>query len=540
MLTLTGVGGTGKTRLALQLAAELLEEFPDGVYFVNLATIRDPSLVVGAIAQTLAVRELAGQPLEETLSGYLRERRLLLLLDNFEQLLAGAPSLARLLAAASYLKLLVTSRAPLRLAAEQEYAVQPLELPDPEHQPEVAELSQYDAVALFVERARAVVPEFEVTNQNARAVAEICGRLDGLPLAIELAAARVRALTPQALLRRLEQRLTLLTGGPRDAPPRQQAMRRTIDWSYTLLSEPEQRLLSRLSVFVGGCDLEAAEAVCDPDGKLGLDMLESISSLIANSLAHAHLDPCGEPRYSMLETIREYASEKLESNGETDALQRRHAQYFLALAERGEPNVHFFAPQRRERPRTEQEISLPDVPENRVQLELPNLRAALQWAFDRGEPELALRLAAAAALGWALTSDYTEGRARVTRALDETEHLQTLERARTLFWLAFFAGFQGDNRSAEAFYAPRALFEQYDDRSGVFRSLLGLTSVATRRGDLERARAVLEQARRSQTASQATSNRSGSVSPAHTSRALRVSTSRRKRCFRKASGCVAR
>jgi predicted ATPase/class 3 adenylate cyclase len=488
LLTLTGAGGTGKTRLALQLVADLLEEFPEGVFVVELAAIRDPLLVVPTIAQTLAVRELPGQSLEETLAEYLRKRRLLLLLDNFEQLLAGAPFLAALLAAAPHLKLVVTSRAPLRLAAEQEFAVQPLELPDPERLPEVAALSQYEAVALFADRARAVRAGFEVKNQNARAVAEICARLDGLPLAIELAAAHVRTLTPQALLRRLEQRLKLLTGGPRDAPTRQQTMRGTIDWSYRLLSEPQQRLLSRLSVFVGGCDLEAAEAVCDSDSRLGLGVLEGISSLIESSLVLARDDPLGEPRYSMLETIREYAGEMLEASGETEAVRRQHAEYFLDLTERAERSVHFVVP-------SAQETRIADVSEERLARELPNLRAALHWTFDEGELELALRLAAAAALGWAVSSGYTEGRAWVARALDETEHLQTHERARALLWLSVFAGFEGDYRSAEVFNErARALFEQHHDQLGLFRSLISLTSSATRLGDLERARVALERA----------------------------------------------
>jgi predicted ATPase/class 3 adenylate cyclase len=497
LLTVTGAAGTGKTRLALQLAADLLEEFPDGVFVVELAAIRDPSLVVATVAETLAVRELPGQALEETLAERLRERRLLLLLDNFEHLLAGAPSLAVFLAAAPHLKLLVTSRAPLRLAAEQEYAVQPLELPDAGQLPDVAALSQYEAIALFVERARAMRPEFQVTNQNARAVADICVRLDGLPLAIELAAARVRALTPQALLRRLEQRLKLLTSGPRDAPARQRTLRGAIDWSYTLLTQPQQRLLCRLSVFVGGCDLEAGEAVCDFDDRLGLDVLEAISSLTENSLLIIEQDdPRGELRYAMLETIREYASEKLEASSEADVLRRRHAEYFSALATRGERTMHYLAPaEAPERTMTGQEIPLALAPEERAQRELPNLRAALQWTFDKGELELALRLAVAASWGWALSSAYTEGQAWVARAVNETEHLQTLERALALFWLAEFAGWQGDYRNAETFNErARALFEQHHDQIGVFRSLLGLTQFEVSLGDLERARIALEKA----------------------------------------------
>jgi predicted ATPase/class 3 adenylate cyclase len=496
LLTLTGTGGTGKTRLALQLAVNLLDEFPDGVFFVDLAAIRDPSLVVARVAETLAVRELPGQSLEKTLADYLRERQLLLLLDNFEHLLAGGPSLAALLAAAAHTKLLVTSRAPLRLAGEQEYAVQPLELPDRDYLPEDPALLQYEAVALFIERARAVQPDFEVTDQNARAVAEICTRLDGLPLAIELAAARIRALTPQALLSRLGQRLELLTGGAHDAPVRQQTLRAAIDWSYALLSESQQQLMSRLSVFVGGCDLEAAEAVCDSDGGLGLEVLEGMSSLIENSLLFRQDDLRGRPRYLMLETIREYAGATLEASGEADALRRRHAEYFSALAERGERTMHYLAPARREeRATTGQKTSLEDVPEERARRELPNLRAALEWAFDTGELELALRLAVAASWGWALASAYTEGRAAVTRVLDKTEHLKTLDRARALFWLAEYSGWQGDFRSAKTLNErARALFEDHHDQTGVFRSLLGLTQFEVSLGDLERARVAWENA----------------------------------------------
>jgi predicted ATPase/class 3 adenylate cyclase len=496
VLTLTGPGGTGKTRLALQLAADLLEEFPEGVFVVELAAIRDPSLVVPTIARTLAVRELAGQPLEETLGEYLHERRLLLLLDNFEQLLAGAPSVAALLPAAPHLKLLVTSRAPLRIAAEQEYAVRPLGLPDTEHLPEVAALSQYEAVGLFVERARAVRAGFELTNENARAVAEVCVRLDGLPLAIELAAARVRALEPAALLRRLDERLKLLIGGPRDAPARQQTLRGALDWSYALLSEPQQRLFARLSVFVGGCDLEAAEAVCDFDGRVRVELLEGISSLIENSLLVEQDDPRGEPRYSMLETIHEYASTTLETTGDSDALRRQHAEYFSALADGGERTMHYLAPVRPvPRAMTPQEAELAETPEERAQRELSNLRVALEWSFDRGDFDLALRLAVAASWGWALTSAYTEGRASIARALGGTEHLQTLERARALFWLAEFAGWQGDFRSAKTFNErARALFEQDHDQLGVFRSLLALAEFEVRLGNLERARLALKRA----------------------------------------------
>ena len=496
VLTLTGAGGTGKTRLALQLAADMLDEFPEGVFVVELVAIREPSLVLPTIAQALAVRELPGLPLDQTLVEHLRDRRLLLLLDNFEHLLAGAPPLAALLAGAPHVKLLVTSRVSLRLAGEREYAVPPLELPDAEQLPDVDALSKYEAIALFLQRARAVRSSFELTDGNARAVAETCVRLDGLPLAIELAAARIRALTPQGLVARLDQRLTLLSSGPRDAPARQQTLRAAIDWSYALLTRQQQRLLCRLSVFVGGCDLEAAETVCGFDGKLDLDVLEGISSLIENSLLVVNEDPRGETRYSMLETIREYASEKLEGSGEAEALRRQHAEYFGALADQGTPTMHYLAPAEwDESTPIGHSLPLADAPEERAHRELPNLRAALQWTFDKGDLELALRLVVAASWGWALNSTYTEARVWLTRAVDETEHLQTLARARALFWFAEFAAWQGEFRRAETFnQRARALFEQHHDRIGVFRSLLGLTQFEVSLGDLKRARAVLEEA----------------------------------------------
>jgi len=261
-MTLTGPGGTGKTRLGLQVAAELCDLFPDGVYFVNLALINDPAFVVPTIAQTLGLREVAGQFLLERLKGELQQKQLLLVLDNFEQIVSAAPQLVDLLAACPSLKLLVTSREVLRVRSEHEFAVPPLAVPDPLHLPELAVVSHYAAVALFTQRAQAINPAFQVTPANARTIAEICVRLDGLPLAIELAAARVKLFPPQALLARLDQRLQVLTSGTRDAPVRQQSLRNTIAWSYDLLNAEEQRLFRRLSAFVGGCTLQAIEALC--------------------------------------------------------------------------------------------------------------------------------------------------------------------------------------------------------------------------------------------------------------------------------------
>jgi len=485
LLTLTGPGGTGKTRLALQLAAEMLDEFPDGVFFINLAPIVDSDLVVPSIAQTLAVHELGGQSLAETLAEYVRGRRLLLLLDNFEQLLGGVASLGALLGTAPNVKLLVTSRAPLHLTAEHEFPVPPLDLPDVEHLPDAAALTQYEAVALFVERARAIRPDFAVTNENAPAVAEICVRLDGLPLAIELAAAQVRALSPQALLRHLEQRLKVLKGGARDAPARQRTLRATIDWSYALLDEAEQRLFSRLSVFTGGWDLEAAEGVCDFDATLGVDVLDGLSSLLDKSLIRKQDDPRGEVRYSLLESIRDYALEKLDGSGQAPVAWRRHATYFAAFGERVERSLNG------------EETPDSEPLDERAQDDLPNLRAAVQWASDGSDSELVLRLAAAAWLVWVVSGRIKEARLWLTRALDATPHLQTRDRARALVALAAIEEEQGNFRRAGPMYADAlAIFRREADQAGEFRTLIGLAGLAAQTGALERARRLLEEVTR--------------------------------------------
>jgi predicted ATPase/class 3 adenylate cyclase len=397
LVTLTGPGGTGKTRLGLQVAAELLEEFADGVFFVDLAPIRDPELVVGTIAQALGVRGAEGRPLGESLKEYLREKQLLLLLDNFEQVIAAAPRVAEPLAGAPRLKVLVTSRAILRIRGEHDFPVPPLALPDRWRLPNRELLSQYAAVALFIQRAAAARPEFAVTNENAQAVAEICHRLDGLPLAIELAAARVRLLSPEGLLSRLEQRLPLLVGGARDLPERQRTLRDTIGWSYDLLSEGEQRLFRRLSVFVGGCTLGAAEAVCSADGDLQVDVLSGIGSLVDQSLLRQQEPAVGgsrevgtptaagarsrEPRFEMLETIREYAREQLEEDPHVARdVASRHAWYYLQFAEARATQI-----------RTRAEAQALDE----LSEELDNLRAAMDWAQTSRQGELCARLALA-------------------------------------------------------------------------------------------------------------------------------------------------
>jgi predicted ATPase/class 3 adenylate cyclase len=306
LVTLTGPAGIGKTRLGLQVAAELADRFPDGVYFVNLAPTSDSEFVVPTIAETLAIKEIAGHSLLDLLKAWLREKQLLLLLDNFEQVVGAAGQVAALLATCPKLKMIVTSRMVLRVQAEHEFAVPPLALPDPRSVPDLGTLSQYEAVALFLQRAQAVKPEFQVTNASAPAIAEICIRLDGLPLAIELAAARIKLLPPQALLARLGQRLDVLTGGARDAPARQQTLRDTIAWSYQLLDAVEQRLFQRLSVFAGGCTLQAVEAIGAVFGDTAGQVFERVASLIDKSMLQQTEEQGEEPRLLMLETIRAY------------------------------------------------------------------------------------------------------------------------------------------------------------------------------------------------------------------------------------------
>ena len=329
LVTLTGPGGTGKTRLALAVAAEALDTFPDGVWFVDLAPLTDPALVLPGIAGVLGVREAGGQPLLRTVEAFLATKRLLLVLDNFEQVLDAAPQLAELLSACPRLSMLVTSREPLQVRAEQQVPVAPLPLPPQERMLSLSELARVPAIDLFVQRARAIVPDFTLTEENAPAIVAICQRLDGLPLAIELAAARIRILPPQALQERLERSLPVLTSGPRDAPARQRTLRDAIAWSHDLLEGDEPALFRRLAVFSGGWTLEAAEAVIGNDGVL--DVFTGITALADKSLVRplATTDP--EPRFGMLETIREFGLEQLTAAGELDATRGRHAAYLVDL-----------------------------------------------------------------------------------------------------------------------------------------------------------------------------------------------------------------
>jgi predicted ATPase/class 3 adenylate cyclase len=446
LVTLIGPGGTGKTRLGLQVAADLIDDFENGVFLVDLAPITDPNLVLSTIAQALGVRETGGTPLEDSLKAFLSEKQLLLLLDNFEQVLEAAPVVAGLLAAAPRLKVLVTSRAVLNLRGEHEFPVPPLGLPDPQNLPPVEAVLQYPAVALFAQRAAAVRSGFAVTDENAAAIAEICCRLDGLPLAIELAAARAKLFAPPALLSRLDSRLQLLTGGARDLPVRQRTLRDTIAWSYDLLDATEQRLFRRLSVFVGGFTLEAAEAVCNAESALGMDVLGGIASLVDKSLlrqvwggepAEATLTD-GEPRFGMLETIREYAREQLAESGEAEAFQRLHAACFLSLAETDENSLAFEALKRRM---------------DQLELEHDNLRAALDWLVESDLGEWGLRLGVALGRFWSSRGYLNEARDRLRTLLGLPSAAErTLVRARALNMAGNHAAGQNASGLATGFY----------------------------------------------------------------------------------------
>jgi predicted ATPase/DNA-binding XRE family transcriptional regulator len=408
LLTLTGAGGIGKTQLALQAAAGMFDNYPDGVFFVALASITDPSLVVAGIAQALGVPD-AGGDLRTTLRDFLRDKWLLLVLDNFEHLLAAASLVPALLTEAPGLNVVATSREVLRVSGEHTFPVPPLGLPSRAAVPSLEQLTQYEAVRLFIERAQAVKPDFQVTNANAPAVAEICQQLDGLPLAIELAAARVRHLAPEALLPRLKRRLSVLTGGARDLPARQQTLRGAIAWSYDLLTAKEQALFRRLAVFAGGCTLEGAEAVCvleetSAAGKApahSIEVLDSVASLVDKSLVRQP-GSGGEPRYTMLETVREYGLEQLAAAGEEPATRERHAQHYEALAQQAAP---FFL-------RAEQLLWLA-----RMDDELDNLRVVLQWLVNHDLRERGQHLAGSLWYFWSLHGRVSEGREWLTRLL---------------------------------------------------------------------------------------------------------------------------
>jgi len=483
LVTVTGPGGIGKTRLAVEVASTLSEKFPGGTYFVSLSPLSDPGLIAAVIAQTLGIRGTGSQSPLEVLKESLRDSLgapMLLLLDNFEHLLPAAPTVAELLVMGPNLKILVTSRAALHLYGEHEFLVPPLGLPDPLCVPPVEDLPRYPAVALFVQRAVAAKPDFELNRENAAAVAEICARLDGLPLAIELAAARVKVLSPASLLTRLASRLQLLTGGARDLPQRQQTLRAAMDWSYDLLNPAEQKLFRRLSVFVGGCNLEGVEAVCDTKGDLDLDLLDGMGSMVDKSLVLQVPATGGEARFSMLETIREYAREKLEVSGEEAATKRAHAAYCLVLAEE--------AP-------AEQTGTQSAGQMGHFVAEHGNFRAALEWLTDTGDAEWGLRLGAALFRFWETREYLTEGRTRLGKLLKlPRAAVPTKFRARALFAAGVLAGAQGDYAAADELVGESLeIARQLHDGQGVAVSLNALAVLAQDRGDIAAAHALFEE-----------------------------------------------
>lgn len=483
LVTLTGPGGTGKSRLALQIALELLDSFADGVFFISLAPLGDASQVITTVAHTLGLQESGGAPSLGSLQDYVGEKRLLLILDNFEHLLAAAPALPELLSACPNLKILVTSRAVLRLRGEYEFPVLPLAVPRLNQLPLSESLTQYASVELFTQRALAVQPGFTVTRENAPAIAEICNRLDGLPLAIELAAARVKVLSPQEMLKRLDNRLALLTRGTHDLLARHKTLRGTIAWSYDLLDDSEKSLFARMSVFAGGSTLEAVEAVCNLEGDLGPDVLNCAASLIDKSLLLRELCPDATSRLTMLETVREYAQECLRKRGESEVVKQHHARYYTVFAEQAAMELR----------RGFQQDWL-----DRLEMEHNNIRAALAWTEQKeGELEIALRLGGSLWRFWFVRGYLKEGRDYLERLLarcDTDCKEMVAELAKVVTGSGFLAFFQGEHREAASrIQKSIQLCEEAGDTWHKAFSLGGLGITAQYAGEYGRAQAALEE-----------------------------------------------
>ncbi|HUG14775.1 MAG TPA: LuxR C-terminal-related transcriptional regulator [Thermomicrobiales bacterium] len=479
LVTLTGPGGSGKTRLAIQVTTEVAASFSDGARFVSLAPLRDPELVIPAVAQSFGVREAAGQPLLASLMAALDERLTLLVLDNFEQVVSSAPALSELLGACPGLSLLVTSRVPLHLYGERVVAVPPLAVPDDADLPPVDELGRVEAVRLFVNRAQSAHSAFALTPDNAAAVANICVRLDGLPLAIELAAARMQVFSPRALAERLEHRLPLLVGGPRDVPERQRTLRATIDWSYDLLTAERQLLFRRLAVFVGGWTTQAVEALVAHDGRDSESgILDGLVALLDQNLIHQRARDDGSTRFGMLETIREYGLEQLAASDEEPVIRQRHAEHFLALAERGGPLVR------------DGDQSWLD----RLDPERANLRAALTWLSEHDKVEQCLRLVAELWGFWYHRGGLSDGWSQVEAvlALPGAER-PTTARAGALSTAAALAIARGDPAgSIPIIDEALAIYEALCERALMLRPLV-LQGVATvNLGDFDAAIAYWE------------------------------------------------
>jgi predicted ATPase/DNA-binding XRE family transcriptional regulator len=484
LLTLTGPGGVGKTRLALEAAHTTTASHPDGAALVFLEALTDPDLVASTIGRALGLPEAIGEPPLVGLVRQLRSRSLLLVLDNFEHLLPAALLVNDLLEQCPHLTVLATSREPLHLSVEQEYPVPPLELPPTSRDVPVAALTQCPSVQLFARRASQRAVDFRITPANARVVADICVRLDGLPLAIELAAARVNVLSPRSLLERLEKRLPLLVGGPRDLPARQRTLRDTLTWSYDLLVAGDQRLFRRLAGFANGCTLEAAEALCGPDADLGGAVIDGLASLVDKNLLRRLDHPEHDPRFLMLESIREYAVERLVASGEEPSVRQRHAAYFLALAEAAEPQL-----------------------KGRDQLkwlgqlarEHDNFRAAMDWCIADASAEMGLRLGGALWRFWQVHGYLNEGRERLKAVLGipvgrrpstslRAARCGALRGAGRLAWR------QNDHAASHALYTESlGIANALGDRLGMATALNSLGLLAYRRGDAASARTLLEE-----------------------------------------------
>jgi len=483
LLTLTGTAGVGKTRLALEVVRDMVGDFADGVQVVSLAPLSDPAFVIPTIAHTLGLTESGTQPVLDVLKSSQRDKQRLLLLDNFEHVIPAAPLLSELLEACPDLKLLVTSREVLHLRGEHQFAVLPLALPDFKHLPDAPSLAHVPAVKLFVQRAQAITPNFHLTADNASAIAQVCIRLDGLPLAIELAAARIKLLAPQALLARLDRRQHVLTGGARDLPERQQTLQNTLQWSYALLSEEEQRLFRRLAVFVGGCTLEAVEALCTLLGNDVTSVLDGVASLLDKSLLQ-HLEQRQDsPRLMMLETLREYGLEALVANEELEHVRQAHAHYYLALAEEAEPEL----------------VGLQQAEWlERLEREHDNMRAAMQWVLERGDAEqsmeLALRLGGALHQFWRVRRYLSEGRTFLERALAGSKEATTASRTKALMIAARLAVLQADTERGEVLCeGSLALCRELRDTAGMAYTLHLLGIVACQRSELSKARSQFEE-----------------------------------------------
>jgi predicted ATPase/transcriptional regulator with XRE-family HTH domain len=478
LLTLTGVGGVGKTRLALEVASLLRPTFPDGVYFIPLASLSDPALVAVSMMQTLGLHERGGREPSAILSTFLRDKHILLLLDNFEHVLSAAEVLSLVLAACPKVKLVVTSRAVLQLRGERALPITPFPVPDADAAVPLEVLASSPAVALFVERAHAVQPEFALTPENAADVVAICQRLDGLPLALELAAARIRLLPPHALLSRLERRLPLLVGGARDLPERQRTLRAAVAWSYNLLPTTEQALFRRFGVFAGGATLDAVEKVCHIEGEAAA--LEAVASLVDHSLLRQQESKAGEPRLGMLETIREYALELLAASGEQDATAQAHAHYCLEISEAAEFAL-----------RGPEQMQWMEW----LEADVNNLRAALEWARIHDAPDTGLRLAGVSWFFWFLSGRVSEGLGWLNAMLAGQEDSQaTIVRAKALVSASWLARCQGAFDKATALAeAGLALYERLGDRRGQAAALTTLACAALDQGDAAHARPPAQQ-----------------------------------------------